>query len=74
MNTEVSDQQIAATIRSLISKTYSFEAFLADRAAGAKERIRQQIKNKKRYDAKKKLKESLKIEQVEKLDVINNSD
>ena len=74
MDTTVSDQTIASTVRALLSSSYNFEAFLADRASGAKERIRQQIKNKKRYDAKKALRESLKIEQVQKLDVLNNSD
>ena len=73
-NPEVSDQTIASTVRALLSQSYNFEAFLTDRASGAKERIRQQIKNKKRYDAKKALKESKKQAEVQKLDVINNSD
>lgn len=60
---EVSDQQITSTVRSLLSKDYSFETFLKDRLDGAKERVRQQIKNKKRYDAKKAAKEKAKAEQ-----------
>lgn len=57
----ISDQTIVSTVRALISKDYSFEAFLIDRQNGAKERIRQQVKNKRRYDQQKALKEAKKI-------------
>ena len=55
---QVSDQTIISTIRALISKEYSFEAFLVDRQNGAKERVRQQLKNKKRYDQQKALRQA----------------
>lgn len=50
---DLTDQTIVATVRALLSKEYSFEMFLTDRASGCKERIRQQIKNKKRYELQK---------------------
>ena len=70
---DTSDATILATVKSLLSKEYPFELFLHDRSSGAKERIRQQIKNKKRYDAakakkeaeKNKAKESQKLEEFD---------
>ena len=62
---QVSDQTIVSTVRALISKDYNFEAFLYDRQNGAKERIRQQIKNKKRYDQQKALKQKTREAQGE---------
>ena len=74
---QVSDQTIISTLRALISKDYSFEAFLVDRQNGAKERIRQQVKNKRRYDQQKALKEAKKIkaqgEVVHKLESVEST-
>lgn len=54
---DTSDATILLTVKAILNKDYTFESFLHDRASGAKERIRQQIKNKKRYDAAKAKKE-----------------
>ena len=62
---DLTDQTIVATVRALLSKDYSFEMFLTDRASGCKERIRQQIKNKKRYEIQKAQRAAKRAEKLE---------
>jgi len=64
---DLTNEQIASTVKALLSKDYSFDAFLKDRADGAKERLRQYNKNKIRYEKQKAAKLALRAAKEKKI-------